>query len=242
MARSVRLDPLTGLPTTRIVSSTNPPRIPAPSGPGFPSPLRLSDIGSTPSAAVGPRSAPQIPFTEFGQDAAGGYANSSAPQMPGYPGVRTPTVGPGPTAAGSSSTGAGISGTSTPGKGPPDYATMIANDPGLQALRAELAAGDISADEFRRQAIRRAVVAYGAAPDPSALDPNTAGFLSTDLDPATRALAQKNTAEGLSTVAQEDLAHRTAVNGLQDALAARGMLQTGGLGVGLAQEDRKSVV
>lgn len=227
MARNVRLDPITGLPTTRIVSSTPPP--PRSIG-GYPAGLtplglRTGNLG-TQTSALGPRSAPQLPPEDFPE------YTGSAPIFPGH--VPIPSAPTAPPTSSSSSTPSGSQ--TKPGTSPPDYATIIANDPGLVALRAALAAGNITADEFRRQAIRRALQAYGAVPE-GLSDP------FGDVDPLTRNLAEKNTAEGLSTVAQEDRAHQLAVQQLQNVLAARGMLQSGGLGVGLgleAQSDKQT--
>lgn len=228
MARNVRLDPVTGLPTTRIVSpSPAPPRGIGvyPSG-MTPSGLRVGNLGTPTPSPLGPRSAPQLPPEDFPS------YTGSAPIFPGHvpiPSAPSPSAPPAP--------GTTPSGTQTkPGTGPPDYATIIANDPGLQALRAALAAGNISADEFRRQAIRRALQAYGDVPE-GLSDP------FGDVDPLTRTLAAKNTAEGLSTRAQEDRSHQLALTQLRNVLAARGMLQSGGLGVGLgleAQADKET--
>jgi hypothetical protein len=223
LATSVRLDPLTGLPATRVIRSPS-------SGLRFGS---FATASTTSPPGPGSGSVGYVPGTSAGYSPTSQYAHdiwdyayehgtaAGAPEL-GNPGQPPRNSG-----------GGG-------GGGPPiDYAALVANDPGLRALRAELAAGNISAAQFRKAAIQKAVIAYGRAPAEGGMDPSTLGYYKEDVDQLTKDLAAKNTSEGLSTVAQQDRAHQVAIQGLQNVLAARGMLQSGGLGVGLGLEGQR---
>jgi hypothetical protein len=191
---------------------------------------------------MGPRSQPQIPYTEFGGGPGGtdyGWPNTSAPLFVGFPNNYRPgTFAPG----GGSTTTTTRTGGGGGGFNIGDYRSMIENDPGYQALRAQLAAGNISAAQFRKSAIQRALIAFGRTPEAGSLGlgAEAQGYYSEDVDALTRDLAAKNTAEGLSTTAQLDRAHQMALSGLQSTLASRGMLESGSLGVGLGLEEQRN--
>jgi hypothetical protein len=68
------------------------------------------------------------------------------------------------------------------------------------------------------------------------------GLQTTDLngiiDPATQALAQKNTEAGLSTEARLSKAHTDAMRAIKNSLAARGALRSGEAGYQLGNEQQ----
>ena len=122
----------------------------------------------------------------------------------------------------------------------PDYAKLIANDPGLLGAQAALGAAN-SADLANRDAlIKRAYATAGMPIDLSgvaaALGLSTAD-VSGILDPTTQALAQQNTASGLSTEARLNQAHQFAVRQIKNALNARGLLGSGEAGYQLGKEQ-----
>src|SRR5665213_1024195 len=90
----------------------------------------------------------------------------------------------------------------------PDWTASIQNDPGYQAaLQAGDAAGIQNAAQ-RAQATQRALIQFGLVPDLAGsaaklgLGSQALGFLGQDITPDVTALAQQNTANGLSTEAQ----------------------------------------
>jgi len=93
---------------------------------------------------------------------------------------------------------------------------------------------------------QRAIAQFGFAPDFSNMDPsflsalNAAGAapdLAGDLTPEVRALAEKNTAEGLSTKARLEKANKDALRAIKNTLASRGMLRSGETGYQLGEQN-----
>jgi hypothetical protein len=108
----------------------------------------------------------------------------------------------------------------------PDFAALINSDPGYIQMKADLAGQGIADAAQRTAATQRGVIQFGQAPQDfsqnelSQIDPN----YGTDVTPATLAAAQGNT---FSTQARMQLAHTQALQGLQNSLAARGLLHSG---------------
>lgn len=155
------------------------------------------------------------PFAPTGadttRDAQGGYGTTTY----------NPTAGYSPT-------------TSLPGF-MPDYTKLIAGDPALNQILADLGAASTGDLGSRNAAINRAFTQFGAVPDLQAAQKALGLTLTDVVDPTTAELAQKNP---YSTQANLAKAHTDAVAQIRHALAARGALQSGALGTELANENR----
>jgi len=121
----------------------------------------------------------------------------------------------------------------------PDYAGLIASDPAYQQLQQSLNAAGVSNAAQRAAATQRALIQFGLVPDLTKLGlPGDAqNFLSQDVTPDVSALAQQNTANGLSTEARLQQAHQQNVLKLQNQLAARGALSSGEANYQLGNEQ-----
>lgn len=111
----------------------------------------------------------------------------------------------------------------------PNYAALLAADPSVLAAQQAYSAGQISNAAQRAAATDRALIQYGSVPSFNGLglSGDQLGFLNQDVTPDIAALAQQNTAAGLSTQARLQQAHDQAVLALQQHLAARGALSSG---------------
>lgn len=112
------------------------------------------------------------------------------------------------------------------------YTQLLQQDPGFLALQQSLSAADQQNAAVRDQGIAQALVQYGMIPDFSqlsslGLSPDALSALQAAITPQVRALAQQNTANGLSTQAQLQQQEQQAMLGLRNNLAARGALSSG---------------
>lgn len=107
-----------------------------------------------------------------------------------------------------------------------DYANLISNDAGVQALRSALQAQHSARLAAARGAIQRSVLSFGEAPSQ----------LSSYLDPGQSDLASQNQ---YSTMAQLGQQHKQALRNLQNQLAARGAYNSGELTYGMQNETQR---
>jgi hypothetical protein len=114
----------------------------------------------------------------------------------------------------------------------PDYSALVKGDPLLAQELADLSAGGIQSQAQRDQAIKAAIINFGAVP-------TLGGDLAGIVDPLTSSLAEKNTQAGLSLTSRLDAAHQAALSNMQYALAARGMTHSGAVGVGAGLEGEQ---
>jgi hypothetical protein len=114
----------------------------------------------------------------------------------------------------------------------PDFMGVLNSDPLLQQARAGFGAESIADRAQLTQAQAQALIRFGLIPE---------GLQGDFATPETRTLAEKNTAEGLSTTARLNREYERVQQNLMDALAARGALRSGATGVALSdlQQERK---
>ena len=103
-------------------------------------------------------------------------------------------------------------------------------DPGFLAALAAEQAGTQQLDAALRAAQMQAIVQFG--------DPGLAQQAGFSLDPATAAMAQQNTQAGNSTVAQLGRQRDLNQQGIQNQLAAHGMIFSGDLGYRTGQNQQ----
>lgn len=104
----------------------------------------------------------------------------------------------------------------------PDYSTLLSSDPVLQAaLRATTARG-VQQEADLAGARQRALIQYGAIPDPGIL-----GGLGGDITDSTRQLAGQATEAGVSTTAQLRDAYKRQQSGDIGSLIGRNSLRSG---------------
>ena len=169
----------------------------------------------------------------------------SAAAIFGAPRVATPVNHPtsvSPAAAGGGAGGDAPAPIGPPGTSPApvDLMSLIANDPLYQQMKGQLGAQDVSDAASRKAAIDRALINWGVVPDSAGLQglsPDDLAMLKGDIDPATAALAAKNTSEGLSLSSRIAQAHADNLSQLRNSLAARGMLSSGTTGFQTGRED-----
>ncbi len=123
-----------------------------------------------------------------------------------------------------------------PGGNP--YAGLIGGQPDLSGIESEFAAGSAADAASRDAAIRKMLVSYGKLPDFGGLSESARGYLNNALDPATRALAEKAEAEGLSIHARQAAGNEKATRIIPAALAARGMFRSGQTGADLKEQGQ----
>jgi hypothetical protein len=101
----------------------------------------------------------------------------------------------------------------------PDYQALIAGDPTRMAAIGQIAASGAEAGRQKMNAIRQAIVRFGAMP-------NAPGVPTGDIDEATLTAAQQNP---LSTMRQLGETRERGRADLAAELASRGILQSGAL-------------
>lgn len=108
----------------------------------------------------------------------------------------------------------------------------------LNSSKARFSADSAADAASRDAALRRYVISYGQVPDFDSLgiSDSARGFLGKALDPKTRSLAEKNTAEGTSVFARTKRANDVANRRIPANLAARGMLHSGQTGSDLQDQ------
>lgn len=116
----------------------------------------------------------------------------------------------------------------------PNYGQLIANDPTLKQIQADLAASGVADLGSRNAAINRYLVGFGAVPDVNAASKSLGIDLGQAVDPTTAALAQENP---YSTEANLSKSHTDALRQIRQGLAARGGLRSGELGFQLGKEN-----
>jgi hypothetical protein len=118
----------------------------------------------------------------------------------------------------------------------PDFNALLANDPGLAQLRADLAAQGISDQAGAKAASQRAFVQFGEVPND--LSSQELGVVPTDYasyaTPDVTAAAKGNQ---FSTQARLLLAHQQALQSLRGNLASRGLLHSGEYGYQMNKEQ-----
>lgn len=133
------------------------------------------------------------------------------------------------------------SSTGVNGGGSFDYRAMIESDPYYLQAKADMSAQGISDASQRAAALKRALADWGVIPDFAAagdkmgLSSTALGFLGTDIDDRTRRLAAENEAQGLSMHSRLGKANTDNISAIRNALAARGMYESGELGYGLTE-------
>lgn len=116
----------------------------------------------------------------------------------------------------------------------PDYTSQIYGDPNYISLRNLIQAQSAAEAAQRRAAVQQAVINYGAVPQaPGGINSQ---WWSADLPSTVGALADQNTAAGLSTLARLARWNETQTRQIQNGLAARGMMQSGELGYQLGEQ------
>lgn len=145
----------------------------------------------------------------------GGLLANVVANAPVYHGATSSTV-PGPVAQ----TQTTVGGT--------DYASQLANDPGLQSQLAAINAQGTSNAANLTAEQQRALAQYGQIPDNLGQYAGSIG--QVNVDQTTRDLANAATQGGVSTVAQLLKAYQNQQQGDNASLAARGMLRSGALG------------
>lgn len=115
----------------------------------------------------------------------------------------------------------------------PDYQTLLQQDPAFSALKQQISAQQIQDAAARQAATDQALIQFGMIPNFAqagaqlGLTPQQVAMLQQDVSPQVQALAQQNTAGGLSTEAQLQHDQQIAMRGLRNNLAARGALSSG---------------
>lgn len=122
------------------------------------------------------------------------------------------------------------------GGGGNPYSGLINEYLGQQ--RAAFAAQGAADAASRDAALRRYVISYGKVPDFEGLgiSNEAKGFWKKAIDDKTRALAEKNYAEGTAIAAREEAANKKANRLIPAQLAARGMLRSGQTGADLRDQ------
>jgi len=110
----------------------------------------------------------------------------------------------------------------------PDYPSLIENDPTYHQFVVGQQGQSTIGRNARNTGIFQKLLAYGAVPAGADLG-------DFNLTPEQMAAIQANATAGIS--GQLGKQHNVEVQNLQDVLASRGMLRSGGLGVGLTQEQ-----
>lgn len=110
------------------------------------------------------------------------------------------------------------------------YRGLINSDPSVIQGGANLRAQGIQAGSNAGDAVRNLLIQYGGVP---AAFKDQYGWV----DPQTRELAGQSTTAGLSTLARLQKAYADTVDQRQRALAARGMIASGGLTQTLGEAD-----
>ena len=116
----------------------------------------------------------------------------------------------------------------------PDWHQILESDPNYMQFRGRQAGISAAQKAARNSKIVRDLIAFGSLPDLTGVDLGDFG-----IDEATRAQILANTNPNTSTTARLQREHESGVQALQDMLAARGMLRSGSLGVGLGQEQER---
>lgn len=132
------------------------------------------------------------------------------------------------------------------GTPPVDYKSLIENDPFYQQAKADYTATGISNAAQRGQAIKKVFIDWGVLPDFTktaaelGISQDAYDWLKADLaDPNTAQYAATNEAQGLSRHARLDKANTQNIDSIRNALAARGMYQSGELGYGLTENAQQ---
>jgi len=109
------------------------------------------------------------------------------------------------------------------------WQALINADPGLNLITGQLSSGDVSNLGQRNAEIQQALVSFGGPVDLNQIA-SKLGLSANDLqglDSATiQQLAQQADQSGVSTSARLNQANATAVAGIKNALAARGLLHS----------------
>lgn len=117
---------------------------------------------------------------------------------------------------------------------------ILARNAGFLALQGQYGAEHISDAASRDAALRRALIDFGMAVDPSQLSPDAAEALRGVLDPQTRTLIDKNTASGMSILARLNQNAADTRKNVVDSIAGRQMTRTGETGYGLRRAQMQA--
>ena len=173
---------------------------------------------------------------------AGIQRSSGSPTAPGAgnPALNT-AFAPATTAPAAPTNGAPPIGSGSGGLGVPDWKSLIGSDPGLLAAQADLAASGVSNAADRNAAFQRNIIDYGQLPDltkAAAALGLSPGDLQGILGPQTGQLAQENTQAGTSILARLNADNTKTIQGIKNALAARGLYRSGETGYQLGQQNQ----
>jgi hypothetical protein len=123
----------------------------------------------------------------------------------------------------------------------PDYGSLIQGDPALQQSESLLGAQGVANQAQRDAVFQTGFEQYGATPDLVAAA-KSLGLSASDLQgiitPTIQKLAADNTAAGTSTTARLAANDAKATQGIENALAARGIFRSGETGYQLGQEHQ----
>lgn len=179
----------------------------------------------------------------------GGYSGVTSDQLKGalagsgldqssQDSIYNKLIPPAPSGGNSNSNGGG----NQPGY---NYTDLINQDALFGQQRTDLAAESAADAANRAAAIQRALIQWGVVPDFQAeagklgLSPQSLSFLQSDINPGTKELADKNTAEGLSIFARLQKQHKDQIRAIKNALAARGMAKSGEAGYQTGEEEQQ---
>lgn len=129
------------------------------------------------------------------------------------------------------------------GSAPIDWRSLVQSDPYYRQQLADMNAQSLADAATRAASIRKALAQWGMVPDFTAaatrlgLSPDALKYLNSDVNDETRALADKNTKEGLSIFARLQKQHMDNLRNLKRALAARGLAASGETGYGIGEEN-----
>lgn len=136
-------------------------------------------------------------------------------------------------------------GSGSGGSGPIDFRALIENDPFYRQAKADMSAQGVEDAASRAQAIKRTLIDWGMIPDfkqaadKLGLSQTALGFINSDLDPRAQELAAQNEKEGLSMHSRLEKSNTDNIAAIRNALAARGMYQSGELGHGLTENAQQ---
>lgn len=116
----------------------------------------------------------------------------------------------------------------------PDWQSLINSDYGYQNTLGKNLAASASDKATRNAGLIQGLINFGGLPNLAGVD-----LGDFNIDPSVRAAIEANTSAGLSQTAELQRQHNKDVQDLQDVLAARGILRSGALGVGLGQEQTR---
>jgi hypothetical protein len=115
------------------------------------------------------------------------------------------------------------------GGGTSSWQQFLQNDPFWKQFNADLSAQGIADEAGAKAQTQRAIIQFGEAPS------DLTGQAASWIDDTTRQLASQNTTAGTSQLARINKFNTDQIRSIKNALAARGALRSGELGISLAR-------